>query len=154
MPVWCEGKQKPRINLVRGKPASGKPDSVPIQSEQNEVRKQNWRDNLSGPEHINKLYARPSTKIQCSGFDCSQALAALQPMPRSAKHWWYGLAPSKDLAVSPLPFYPYSRVRPSTLGLGLSDVFRVETFLFAPLALRRRAVSPYLLLSVRTFLPY
>jgi len=38
MPVWCEGKQKPRINLVRGKPASGKPDSVP-----------NWRDNLSGP---------------------------------------------------------------------------------------------------------
>jgi hypothetical protein len=37
-----------------------------------------------------------------------------------------GLAPRKDLAVSLPPFYPYSGIRPPSLGLGLSGAFGSE----------------------------
>ena len=81
-------------------------------------------DNLSGPS-ITLRFMRHS------------------PLFWLAKRAGLGLAPSKDLAVSPPLFYPYSGAGPVYVRMGSLRPFRAEASLFAPLSFHSTAVSRY-----------
>ena len=72
----------------------------------------------------------------------------------------YGLAPSKDFAVSLPLFCPYGGIGPSTSGWGSLEFFQIQASLLAPLFLRTSAVSGYYFndsceyVGVRTFLSF
>ena len=58
----------------------------------------------------------------------------------------YDLAPGKDLAVSPPLCYPYHGVRPASLGLGLSDLFKSDRHCSHLYSYERRLLAATLLL--------
>lgn len=129
-----------RIKISYKNPLDGNKISVTL----NQVRQVNKNGPRKGPFKA----GNPVSRILCLrcyserrsfvlAIDCSQAHAA----PPSCEG--YGLAPSKDFAVSPPPSCPYSGVGPSTSGWGSSLGFRFGTSLLSPLFLRTSAVSGY-----------
>ena len=97
--------------------------------------------------------SRPAIAYRLERFFCSP-----QETYFAINFGRHDLAPRKDLAVSLLPFCPYSRIGPTSLGLGPPEPFGWDVTARTSI-LRMTAVSCYVFdparleNGVRTFLP-